>query len=111
MSIGMEGCGPNPRTYSKAEYDALHAEAKALRANIARLTSNPADHRYWEGRYRDAEAELEEARGLLNSIADNTSDDRARDMAVDFITGTPAPEVPDHIAEASKMVEQGERQE
>lgn len=30
MSVGMEGCGPNPRTYSKAEYDALHAEAEAL---------------------------------------------------------------------------------
>lgn len=37
MSVGMEGCGPNPRTYSKAEYDALHAEAEALRAENARL--------------------------------------------------------------------------
>ena len=36
--------------YHMDDYDALHAEAEALRANIARLTSNPADHRYWEGR-------------------------------------------------------------
>jgi len=28
-----------------------------------------------------------------------------------FLTATPAPEAPDHIAEASKMAEQGERQE
>lgn len=31
MSIGMEGDGPNPRVYSKADYDALAAECERLR--------------------------------------------------------------------------------
>lgn len=37
----------------------LEAENTRLCANIERLTANPADYRYWEGRYRDAAAELE----------------------------------------------------
>ena len=31
MSVGMEGSGPNPRTYSRAEYAALEAECERLR--------------------------------------------------------------------------------
>ncbi|CAN7520052.1 hypothetical protein LJR071_003534 [Pseudomonas sp. LjRoot71] len=30
MSVGMEGYGPNPRVYSKAEYDALLQQVEAL---------------------------------------------------------------------------------
>lgn len=39
----------------------LEAANASLRANIERLTANPADYRYWEGRYRDVAAELEAA--------------------------------------------------
>ncbi|MEX2739971.1 hypothetical protein AB3480_00730 [Rhizobium mongolense] len=41
----------------------------SLRANIDRLTSNPADHRYWEGRYRDEKAENERLRKSLEFYA------------------------------------------
>jgi hypothetical protein len=37
MSIGMEGCGPNPRVYSKAEYDTLAADNQRLREDAARF--------------------------------------------------------------------------
>lgn len=117
---------------AKEREDALHAEAEALRANIVRLTSNPADHRYWEGRYRDAEAGLEAARGLLDSTrphvvellefifsrfgspitADELTDRAvAAVRALEKFTATPAPEVPDHLRDSAKMVEQGEQQE
>lgn len=46
------------------DYDALHAENAALRNErdewkeaSAKHHPNPADHRYWEGRYRDEKAE------------------------------------------------------
>lgn len=35
------------------ELNRLRDENERLKANIDRLTSNPTDHRYWEGRYRD----------------------------------------------------------
>jgi hypothetical protein len=37
----------------------LREENASLRKNIERLTANPADHRYWEGRWRDEAAENE----------------------------------------------------
>lgn len=107
----------------KRDYDALHAEAEALRANIVRLTSNPADHRYWEGRYRDAEAGLEVARGLLleakrlrNAVniypgrtACAWADSRMDERIDAFLTATPAPEAP--VVNQQFTAEQGERQE
>ncbi|MHC2298196.1 hypothetical protein [Rhizobium mongolense] len=46
----------------------------SLRANIDRLTSNPADHRYWEGRYRDEKAENEELQAWAKSVTTAISD-------------------------------------
>lgn len=46
------------------------AEIDRLRANIDRLTGNPVDHRYWEGRYRDEKAENERLVQLLARIED-----------------------------------------
>jgi hypothetical protein len=46
--------------HMNARYRA-ESEVVRLEANIKRLTSNPADHRYWEGRWRDSEAKLAEA--------------------------------------------------
>lgn len=43
----------------------LTAENERLEANIVRLTGNPVDHRYWEGRYRDERAENERLREAL----------------------------------------------
>ena len=43
----------------------LEAENTRLRANIERLTANPADYRYWEGRYRDAADELDQLKAQL----------------------------------------------
>lgn len=80
--------------------DLLSQTAIALRGPEPPLTRY--SHADIPSRAKTVVAELEAARGLLNSIADNTSDDRARDMAIDFITATPAPEV---------QAEQGERQE
>lgn len=108
----------------REQIEALRAENGRLSANIARLTSNPADHRYWEGRYRDSEAELEAARGLLEQripcdvmLPPATTIKRGcplstvlasmklrEDVAPNqrVFTATPAPEV---------QAEQGERQE
>ena len=111
-SDGLKGSGSELYarwldTFKEAE--ALRAENGRLSANIARLTSNPADHRYWEGRYRDAEAELEEARGLLSQLRgmiNCTVENDTEKMPVwistkhpvieridAFLTATPAPEV------------------
>ncbi len=46
------------------------AEIERLRANIDRLTGNPVDHRYWEGRYRDEKAENERLAKALEEIRD-----------------------------------------
>lgn len=40
MSIGMEGCGPNQRLYSQAEYDALRAENERLQAEKESLSKS-----------------------------------------------------------------------
>ncbi|NMZ75072.1 hypothetical protein HBO32_18370 [Pseudomonas nitroreducens] len=40
MNVGMQGDKPNQRTYSKAEYEALEAEAKALREERDRIERN-----------------------------------------------------------------------
>ena len=37
-------------------------EIERLQANVDRLTGNQADHRYWEGRWRDEVAENERLR-------------------------------------------------
>lgn len=37
MSVGTEGSGPNPRTYSRAEYAALEAENARLTAQLAAI--------------------------------------------------------------------------
>lgn len=37
MNTAQEGCGPNPRTYSKAEYDELSSKVASLEAELAKL--------------------------------------------------------------------------
>lgn len=125
---------------AEAERDALHAEAKALRAEIEELDSlrnrqsdllsqtaialrgpEPALTRYSHAdipsRVKTVVAELEAARGLLRELRAFTldhDDGRAgvlRGQIDAFLTATTSPDVPDHIAEASRMAEQGERQE
>ena len=44
------------------------AEIERLRANVTRLTANPADHRYWEGRWRDADRELSTLRARVREV-------------------------------------------
>ena len=146
-------------TMTGEEYDALHAEAEALRVVLHEIASvNPAErgiewaksyasdglkgagselYARWLDTFKEAEAlraenghwkgmhagsmalrmsaeferdelrtELEAARGLLREVRQRCQlPDWARSR-IDKLTATPAPEVPDHIADASKMVEQ-----
>lgn len=50
--------------------DASEAECERLQANIARLSANPADHRYWEGRYRDEAKDNEQLREEIKETAE-----------------------------------------
>jgi hypothetical protein len=54
--------------HMNARYKA-ESEVVRLEANIKRLTSNPADHRYWEGRWRDSEDKLAEAVKVIEYYA------------------------------------------
>jgi len=54
----------------------------SLDANITRLTGNPVDHRYWEGRYRDAEARVKVLEEAIDKIADFDDPDAALDLNV-----------------------------
>ncbi|MGE4335340.1 MAG: hypothetical protein AB7E55_05105 [Pigmentiphaga sp.] len=64
LFAGPDGGAPGPAmAHQRLEplvrlsaLSAVTAERDRLTANIDRLTSNPADHRYWEGRYRDEAA-------------------------------------------------------
>lgn len=105
-------------------------EAEALRAENGRLQAD----RDRANQYANQQAiecnklstDLEAARGLLRDMRHATriqpscqagivSPCRCAacvdSRTVDFLTATTSPDVPDHIAEASRMVEQGERQE
>lgn len=64
--------------------DLLEQQAKALseaEVHIKRLTSNPADHRYWEGRYRDEAARLSEAMKVIEPFAAIAEHDIGSDEA------------------------------
>lgn len=158
-------------TMTGEEYDALHAEAEALRVALLEIASvNPAQRGIewaksyasdglkgagselcarWLDTFKEAEAlradsqhwkkmhagsmamhisveferdelrtELEEARGLLREAREayaeaiHWEDQQPVMKKIDaFLTATTSPDVPDHIAEASRMAEQGERQE
>lgn len=50
--------------------DRLRDENDMLKANIDRLASNPADHRYWEGRYRDEANENDKLREAIIDACD-----------------------------------------
>ena len=104
---------PTRRMVLEDDYDTLHAEAEALRAENGRLkrTVEEGMPRLMQQGY-ELRTQLEAARGLLREMDEYLS--RRGDgeaihtgskfhMAIDaFLTATPAPEVP---------AEQGERQE
>lgn len=67
----------------------LQEENERLKANIDRLTSNHADHRYWEGRWRDGAAEDLRLRAslmpmlhLIKVFADGINDRNWADKAL-----------------------------
>lgn len=117
---------------ANASCDALRAEAEALRAENERLieySRQQQEHQEkTEGRLDavtgernrlnnhcvELRAELEAARGLLREAKDGldeywmtTAEGIAAVMRIDtFLTATPAPEVPDHLRDSAKMVEQ-----
>lgn len=121
----------------RRHFDALHAEAEALRAENGRLreelaqsdaalrerrANDMANVRTLENMWEQHDAlrqELEAARGLLEAASaqlDRLSGDPVTtgELLGDidtFLTATPAPEVPDHIEQNLTMAEQGERQE
>lgn len=59
-----------PKSMPTLPADCLEAanEIERLHANIDRLTGNPVDHRYWEGRYRDEKVENEKLVKVLEGI-------------------------------------------
>lgn len=91
--------------------DALHAEAEALRLQNAMLVTAASNIN------SDREALRAENGRLITGLShlaavmaqhDETPEEiNALALARDLMGATPAPEVPDHIAEASKMAEQG----
>ncbi|CAK24987.1 hypothetical protein [Pseudomonas phage LKA1] len=113
------------------DYDAMHAEAEALRAENAKWQRSHQD--IHEPALREAHAyiqelrtELEEAQGLLRDMRHaariNPSCQQGMvnpcrcgycvDLRIDaFLTSTQAPEARDHIERHLTMAEQGERQE
>lgn len=95
--------------------------SEELTAHMVRLQAtpgwhNPLDDRLWQ-EVQWLRVELEAARGLLRraslilgSQGYGAWDSLAAEIEV-LLTATPAPEVPDHLREPAKMVEQGDRQE
>lgn len=55
---------------------AMAGEVERQEANIARLTSNPADHRYWEGRYRDEAVAREAAEAKVAELTKQLEEHR-----------------------------------
>ena len=106
-------------TMTGEEYDALHAEAEALRAESQHWKNmharSMAMRMSVEFERDEMREQLEEARVLLRYASSAMAREGMESALVyeidTFLTATPAPEAPGHIAEASKMAEQGERQE
>lgn len=73
------------------------SDYEALKAKCERLTANPADHRYWEGRYRDKDtentqlwAECEKLRGMLCKVAAAVGASANPDCSLEFMGEIPA---------------------
>lgn len=54
-----------------ADLDEAATIISGLEATVQRLTANPADHRYWEGRYRDEKAEVDRLQSELDTANNN----------------------------------------
>lgn len=77
MSVGMEGSGPNPRTYSRAEYAALEAENARL---IAMLED-------WEADANLLEKERDAARAQLAAIQGGVGEAEAEKQLQEWARG------------------------
>jgi hypothetical protein len=77
---------------SVSTYARLCREAAAritgLEATVARLTANPADHRYWEGRYRDEKLRALAAESELSRVEGETIE-RCAVVAEEYRRGDP----------------------
>lgn len=62
------GCHCREITANATALEEARAVIERLRANVTRLTANPADHRYWEGRWRDADRELSTLRARVREV-------------------------------------------
>lgn len=54
---------------SLADYESLRSRAEKAEAELSRRTANPADYRYWEGRYRDEKADNERLEAACEKLA------------------------------------------
>ena len=85
------------RSFVNDTLEVLTAEIEQLKANIKRLTNNPADHRYWEGRWRDERAENERLQSDLREMIEYASssyldcDDTARIREIEGCLPSPRP--------------------
>jgi predicted nuclease with TOPRIM domain len=53
----------------KSEIESLRSRAEKAEAELSRRTANPADYRYWEGRYRDEKADNERLEAACEKLA------------------------------------------
>jgi hypothetical protein len=108
------------------DYDALHAEAEALRLQNAMLVTAASninsDREALRAENEKRQRRADSARGMIRypckmwdgEEAESQEYAKGYNMALEHVkklNATPAPEVPDHLREAAKMAEQGERQE
>jgi hypothetical protein len=49
--------------------ESLRSRAEKAEAELSRRTANPADYRYWEGRYRDEKADNERLEAACEKLA------------------------------------------
>ena len=73
------------------------SDYEALKAECERLTANPADHRYWEGRYRDEATEntqlwveREKLRDILSKVAAAVGASANPNCSLEFMGEIPA---------------------
>lgn len=102
----------NERDLLTAELEALRAESQHWKNMHARSMAMRMSVEFERDEMR---AELEEARVLLRHASSAMAREGMESALVyeidTFLTATPAQEVPDHIEQHLKIVEQGERQE
>ena len=88
---------PTGKLYLREDVDpiitALIAEVAEWKAAATRHHPNPADFRYWEGRYRDEKARAEAAEAAARTARDDAIEEAARMAHEAWLDGVPVAEI------------------